>query len=150
MEMENTIYQICGHRDKGWEMIHTRKDGSIAAYIQEMGDHIRRQENQLCFNMKKIKKLMKKNNEVEEELKFTRDGYEEEIVVLLEKHEELKRKLGLPVENHKRDPAKEIHPEDYIILDDTDMDSDANDDSDDNYIDEAGADIMESSTDQNF
>ena len=131
-------------------MIRTRKDGSIAAYIQEMGDHIHRQENQLCFNMKKIKKLMKKNIQLEEELKSTRDGYEEEIDVLLEKHEDLKRKLGLPVESHKREPDVEIRSEDYIILDDTDTDSNANDDSDDNYVDEVGADIMESSTDQNF
>ena len=41
-------------------MIPIRKDGPIAAYIQEMGDHIRRYENELCFKMKKIKKLMKK------------------------------------------------------------------------------------------
>ena len=93
---------------------------------------------------------MKKNVELEEELKSTRDGYEEEIAVLVEKHEDLKRKLGLPMENHKREPEKEIRSEDYIILDDTDMDSDANDDSDDDNIDEAGADIMESSTGQNF
>ena len=79
---------------------------------------------------------MKKNIELEEELKSTRDGYEEEIVVLLEKHEELKRKLGLPMENHKWEPAKEIRSEDYIILDDTDTDSDANDDSDDDHVDE--------------
>ena len=32
-ELENTIYQICGRRDEEWEMIRTRKDGSIAAYI---------------------------------------------------------------------------------------------------------------------
>ena len=93
---------------------------------------------------------MKKNIKIEEELKSTRNGYEEEIVVLVEKHEDLKRKLGLPVENHKREPEVEICSEDYIILDDTDTDSDANDDSDDNYVEEAGADIMESSTDQNF
>ena len=68
-ELENTIYQICGRRDEEWEMIRTRKDGSIAAYIQEMGEHIPRYENQLCFNMNKIKKLMKKNIELEEELK---------------------------------------------------------------------------------
>ena len=37
------------------------------------------------------------------------------------------------------------HPKDYIIIDDTDSDP-----SDDDYEDEAGADIMESSTDQNF
>ena len=63
--LEKSIYQICGRRDEEWEMIRTRNDGSIATYIQEMGDHIRRQENQLCFNMKKIKKLMKKNIELE-------------------------------------------------------------------------------------
>ena len=39
------------------------------------------------------------------------------------------------------------HPEDYIIIDDTDSDPDS---SDDDYEDEAGADIMESSTNQNF
>ena len=54
------------------------------------------------------------------------------------------------MENHKREPEKEIRSKDYIILDDIDMDSDANADSDDNYVDEVGADIMESSTDQNF
>ena len=83
--------------------------------------------------MKKIKKLVKRTNELEEELKSTRVGYEEEIIVLLEKHEDLKRKMGISVENIKR--ATEIRAEDYIILDDTDTDSDANDDSDDDYID---------------
>ena len=72
---------------------------------------------------------MKKNHELEEELKFTRDGYEEEIVVLLDKYEDLKMKLGPPMENHKREPAKEIRSEDYIILDDTDTNSDASEDS---------------------
>ena len=38
-------------------------------------------------------------------------------------------------------------PENYIIIDDTDSDPD---DSDDGYVDEAGADIMESSIDQFF
>ena len=38
-------------------------------------------------------------------------------------------------------------PENYIILDDTDSDPD---DSDDDFVDEAGADVMESSTDQFF
>ena len=149
-ELENTIYQLCGHRDEEWEMIRTRKDGLIAAYIQEMDQHIRRYENQMCSIMNKTKKLMKKKIKLEEELKSTRDGYEEEIVVLLEKHEDLKKKLGIPVMSQKREPEVEIRTEDYIILDDTDTDSDANDDSDDDYIDEAGADIMESSTDQNF
>ena len=39
-------------------------------------------------------------------------------------------KLGKPMENQKREPEVEICSEDYIILDDTDTDSDANDDSD--------------------
>ena len=38
-------------------------------------------------------------------------------------------------------------PENYIIIDDTDSDRD---DSDDDYVDEAGADIMESSSEQFF
>ena len=94
--------------------------------------------------MKKIKKLVRRNNELEEELKYTRDGYEEEIVVLLEKNEDLKKKLGI----FMRDPApkEDNHPEDYIIIDDTDTDLD----SDDDYEDEVGADIMESSSDENF
>ena len=42
---------------------------------------------------------------------------------------------------------KEIRLEDYIIVDDTDSDPD---DSDDDYVDEPGTDIMESSDDQYF
>ena len=38
-------------------------------------------------------------------------------------------------------------PESYIIIDDTDLDPD---NSDDDFVDEARADIMESSTDQFF
>ena len=38
-------------------------------------------------------------------------------------------------------------PENYIIINDTNSDPD---DSDDDFVDEAGADIMESSTDQFF
>ena len=47
-ELKDTIYQICGRRDEQWEMISTRKDMSIAASIQELNQHIRRQENQMC------------------------------------------------------------------------------------------------------
>ena len=99
----------------------------------------------MCASMIDLKKVMTQNMELEEELKSTRDGYEEEIVVLLEKNEDLKKKLGV----FMGDPAPEedIRSEDYIIIDDTDSDPDS---SDDDYEDEAGADIMESSTDQNF
>ena len=43
-------------------------------------------------------------------------------------------------------PEEDNHPGDYIIIDYTDSDPD----SDDDYEDEARANIMESSTDQNF
>ena len=85
-----------------------------------------------------------RNMELEEELMYTHNGYEEKIAVLLEKNEDLKKKLGI----FMGDPAPEEdnHPEDYIKIDDIDSDPD----SDDDYEEEAGADIMESSTDQNF
>ncbi|SPT17140.1 unnamed protein product [Triticum aestivum] len=144
--LKDTIYQICGRRDEQWEMISTRRDRSIAAFIQELNQHIRGQENQMCASMIDLKKLMTRNMELEEELKSTRDGYEEEIAILVEKNDDLTRKLGV----FMGDPAlggDDDHPEDYIIIDDTDSNPD---DSDDDYEDEAGADIMESSTDQNF
>mgnify|MGYP005815807645 CR=1 FL=1 len=32
-ELKDTIYQICGRRDEKWELISTRRDRSIAAFI---------------------------------------------------------------------------------------------------------------------
>ena len=128
-------------------MISTRKDRSIAAFIQELNQHIRRQENQMCTDMIDLKKAKTRITELEEELKSTRDGYEEEITTLLEKNDDLIKKIGV----FTGDPAPggedgdSTCPENYIIIDDTDSD-----DSDDDFEDEAGADIMESSTDQNF
>ena len=130
-------------------MINTRKDRSIAVFIQELNQHIRCQENQMCASMIVLKKAMTRITELEEELKSTRDGYEEEIVTLLEKNDELIKKIGVfmgdPAPGGEDDDS--TCPENYIIIDDTDSDPD---DSDDDYEDEAGADIMESSTDQNF
>ncbi|XBI40327.1 hypothetical protein VPH35_124927 [Triticum aestivum] len=126
-------------------MISTRRDKSIAAYIQELNQDIRRQENQMCASMIDLKKVVTRNMELEEELKSTRDGYEEEISVILQKNEDMKKKLGV----FMGDPTPggdDDHPEDYIIIDNTD----SNPDSDDDYEDEGGADIMESSFDQNF
>ena len=99
----------------------------------------------MCASMIDLKKVMARNMELEEELKSTRDGYEEEIAVLLENNEDLKKKLGI----FMGDPAPEEdnYPEDYITIDNTDSDPDS---SDDDYIDKAGANIMESSSDQNF
>ena len=147
-ELKDTIYQICGRRDEQWEMISTRKDRSIAAFIQELNQHIRRQENHMCAGMIDLKKAMTRITELEEELKATREEYEDEIVVLVEKNDDLERKLGVflgdPAPGGEDEEPKEIRPEDYIIIDDTDSDLD---NSDDEYEDEAGADIMESSTD---
>ena len=146
-DLEDTTYQICGRRDDQWEMISTRKDRSVAAFIQEQNQHIRRQENQMCADMIELKKAKTRINELEEELKFTRDGYEEEIKTLLEKNDDLVEKIGIfmggPVP--REDDGDPICLDNYIIIDDTDSNS-----SDDDYKDEAGADIMESSTDQNF
>ena len=75
------------------------------------------------------------------------------MTILVEKNDDLTRKLGVfmgdpaPGGEEEEEEPKEIHSEDYIIIDDTDSDPD---DSDDDYEDEAGADIMESSADQNF
>ena len=132
-------------------MISTRKDRSIATFIQELNQHIRRQENQMCAGMIDLKKAITRITELEEELKSTRDGYEEEMTILVEKNDDLTRKLGVfmgdPAPGGEDDEPKEIRSEDYIIIDDTDSDPD---DSDDDYEDEAGPDIMEASTDQYF
>ena len=150
-DLKDTIYQICGRRDEQWEMISTRKDRSIAAFIQELNQHIRCQENQMCADMIDLKKAKTRIKELEEELKATREDYEEEIEVLVEKNDDLIKKIGIfmggPTPVEEDEEPKEIRPEDYIIIDDTDSDPD---DSDDDYVDEAGADIMESATEEYF
>ena len=91
-----------------------------------------------------LKKALTKIMELEEELKSTRGGYEEEMTILVEKNDDPTRKLGV----FMGDPAPggdDDHPEDYIIINDTDSDP-----SEDDFEDEAGADIMESSTEEYF
>ena len=95
-DLKDTIYQICGCRDEQWEMISTRKDRSIAAFIHELNQHIRRQENQMCTDMIDLKKVMTRNMELEEELKVTHDGYKEEIVVLLSRMKTSGRRYEYP------------------------------------------------------
>src|SRR3954464_3804702 len=68
-DLKDTIYQICGCRDEQWEMISTRKDRSIAAFVQELNQHIRRHENQMCADMIDLKKATTRIMEMEEELK---------------------------------------------------------------------------------
>ena len=105
----------------------------------------------MCASMIDLKKAMTRITEVEEELKSTRDGYEKEMTILVERNVDMIRKLrvfmGDPAPGGEDEEPKEIRSEDYIIIDDTDSNPN---DSDDDYEDEAGADIMESSTDQNF
>ena len=55
--------------------------------------------------------------------------------------------MGDPTPVEEYEEPKEIRPEDYIIINDTDSDPD---DSDDDYVDEAGADIMESAIEEYF
>ena len=103
----------------------------------------------MCAGMIDLKKAMTRITELEEELKSTSDGYEEGIATLLEKNDHLTRKVGV----FMWDPAPGGEDDDstcavnYIIVDVTDS---VAADSDDDHVDEAGADIMESSTDQTF
>ena len=73
------------------------------------------------------------------------------MTILVEKNDDLKKTLGVfmgdPAPGGDDDPPEDIHSEEYIIIDDTDSDPAS---SNDDYEDEAGADIIESSTDQNF
>ena len=132
-------------------MISTRKDRPIAAFIQELNQHIRCQENQMCTGMIDLKKALTRITELEEELKATRDDYEEEIMILVEKNDDLVKKIGIFMGDHtpieEDEEYEEIHQEYYIIIDDIDSDPY---DSDDDYVDEAGADIMESATEEYF
>ena len=91
----------------------------------------------MCTGMINLKKAMTRITELEEELKSTRDGYEEKITTLLEKNDELIKKklkvfMGFPTTGGEDDCTC---PENYIIIDDTDSDP-----SDDDLGDEAGAD----------
>ena len=101
----------------------------------------------MCAGMTDLKKALTNITELEEELKATREDYMEEIVALVEKNDDLEKKIGVfmgdPAPGGEGDDC--TCPDNYTIIDDTDSDP-----SEDDFVDEAGADIMESSTDQNF
>ena len=105
----------------------------------------------MCSDMIDLKKAKTTIKELVEELKATREDYEEEIEVLVEKNDDLIKKIGIfmgdPTPVDEDEEPKDISPEDYIIIDDTDSEPDS---SDDDYVDEAGADIMESMTVEYF
>ena len=66
----------------------------------------------MCASMIDLKKVMTRNMELEEELKFTHDGYEEEITILVEKNDDLTRMLGVfmgdPTPGGDDDHSKDI------------------------------------------
>ena len=72
-------------------------------------------------------------------------------MILVEKNDDLTRKLGVfmgdPAPGGEDDEPEEIHSEDYIIIDGTHSEPDS---SDDDYVDEVGSDIMESTTEEYF
>ena len=101
----------------------------------------------MCSDKEELKKALTKIKELQEELKATREDYLEEINALVGKIDDLEKKIGVFVGNPV--PKAEVDectcPDNYITIDDTDTEP-----SEDDWVDEAGADIMESSTDQNF
>ena len=105
----------------------------------------------MCADMIDLKKAKTRIKELEEELKATREDYEEEIEVLVEKNDDLIKKIGIfmggPTPLDEDEEPKEISSEDYIIIDGTDSEQDS---SNDDYVDEAGADITESTTVEYF
>ena len=90
-DFEKTIYMICGRWDHQGEMVRTSEDDSIASYIHELKQHIRRLETQMQGSMRDTRKLVTKNIELEDEPKATCDGYKHEISVLLERYKKLKK-----------------------------------------------------------
>ena len=99
----------------------------------------------MCADMIDLKKAKTRIKELEEELKATHEDYEEEIEVLVDKNADLTKKNGIfmggPTLVDEDEEPQEISLEDYIIIDGTDSEQDS---SNDDYVDEAGADIMES------
>ena len=81
-DLKDTIYQICGRRDEQWELVSTKKDRSIASFIQELNQHIRRHKNQMCNDMIELKNAKGRIIELEGELKSTRKDYMDEIIAL--------------------------------------------------------------------
>ena len=66
----------------------------------------------MCACMIDLKKARTRIKELEEELKATREDYEEKIVVLVEKNDDLTRKLGVfmgdPAPGGDDDHSKDI------------------------------------------
>ena len=82
----------------------------------------------MCAGMIDLKKAMTRITELEEELKSTRNGHEEEMMILVEKNDDLTKKLGVfmgdPAPGGDDDDSKDIRSQDYIITDDTDSNPD--------------------------
>ena len=98
MDLKGTPFRMCGRRDDKGEIVRTMEDDSIASYIQDLKEHIRRMENEMYCSMRTTKKLMTLKTKLEEELKEAHNEHEEEISVLLEKYEDMKTKLEVAEE----------------------------------------------------
>ena len=72
----------------------------------------------MCASMIDLKKAMTRITELAEELKSTRDGCEEEMMILVERNDDMTRKLGVfmgdPAPGGEDNEPKEIRSEDYI------------------------------------
>ena len=89
-DLKGTTFMACGHRDQNGEIVRTIEDDTIASYVQDLEEHIRNLEKVMHRGMRTSRKLTIRSTELEEELKETREEYEDEICMLLKKHEEVK------------------------------------------------------------
>ena len=115
-DLKGTSFMACGRRDQHGEIVRTVEDDTIASYIQDLEEHIRSLEKVMHRGMKTSRKLAIRKEELEEELKETREGYEDEINTLLKKHEEVK--LLLEEAEEKLDHGENIQSDnsngDYV------------------------------------
>ena len=99
-DLKGTTFMACGRRDHHGEIVRTVEDDTISSYIQDLEEHIRSLEKVMHRGMKTSRKLAIRQEELEEELKETHEGYEDEINTLLKKHEEVKLLLEEAEEKH--------------------------------------------------
>ena len=109
----------CGRRDQNGEIVCTIEDDTIASYVQDLEEHIRNLEKVMHRGMRTSRKLTIRNTELEEELKETREEYEDEINTLLKKHEEVKLLLEEAEEklDHGENLQNEISDGCYVSQD---------------------------------
>ena len=105
-DLQGTSFMACGRRDQDGEIVRTVEDDTVASYVQDLEEHIRSLEKIMCRGMRTSRKLINRNIELEDELKETREEYEDEIHTLLKKHEEVK--LLLEEAEEKLDQGEDL------------------------------------------